>query len=148
MAAKMTARNRSRTMSANTHDLLRELVPLVTCKPGWRFWLDDDDEGFRLVILVPGPDSWDPEDTFNVRHYFPVPMTTWNEKTWRRWIFDCCLDVEKHEMGEWFEIKGVRPFLPSHGPGENPYTIREYRPEIDARVTQDGSIRKEGPHPS
>lgn len=26
-------------------------------------------------------------------------------------------------------------------PGEDPYTVHEYRPEVDALTTQDGSIR-------
>ena len=35
-----------------------------------------------------------------------------------------------------------RPFAPCHGPGEDPYTVHEYRPEVDAFTTQDGSVRQ------
>lgn len=130
----------------NTHGLLAEIVSRTQCKPGWRFLLDRE-EGLRLVIVVPGPNSWEPDQEFRVRHYFPVPLTTWNEKTWRRWIFECCRGVENHELGEWFQVGAERPFLPLHGPGEDPYTIHEFRDEVDARMTQDGSIRENGPRP-
>jgi hypothetical protein len=35
----------------------------------------------------------------------------------------------------------MRPFLPTHGPGEDPYANREYRNEDDAFTTQDGTLR-------
>lgn len=124
-----------------THDLLARLLSKVTCKPGWDFWLDDnEDEGLRLVILVRGVNSFDPEQPLAVRHYFPVPTATYNEATWRRWIFECCRGVENHELGEWFKVDGHRPFAPLHGPGENPYMIHEFRSEVDARTVQDGTV--------
>ena len=51
-----------------------------------------------------------------------------------------------HEIGESlrFGPGEVRPFVPMHGPGEDPYTVHEWRPESDALTTQDGSLR-EGP---
>lgn len=128
-----------------THDLLHRIVQKAACKPGWSFRLDDDDEGLRLVITVPGLNSWDSVHRLTVAHFFPVPFTTWNEASWRRWIFECCRGVENHELGEWFRIGEIRPFLPLHGPGENPYTVHEYRDPIDAMTTQDGSIRNTGP---
>lgn len=67
-------------------------------------------------------------------------MATYNEKTWRRWIFEMCRRVENHELGEWFRVGEERPFAPMHGPGENPYDVHEFRDEMDARVMQDGSI--------
>ena len=73
-------------------------------------------------------------------HFFPVPIATYNEKTWRRWIFEMCRRVENHELGEWFRVGGVRPFAPLHGPGEDPYTVHEYRSELDAQTTQDGTV--------
>lgn len=81
-------------------------------------------------------------DRFTVRHFRPVPTATFNEKTWRRWLFEQCLAVENHELGEWFRDGAERPFAPLHGPGEDPYTVHEFRPEADALTTQDGSLRK------
>jgi hypothetical protein len=124
----------------NTFDVLFELVERVTCKPGWSFRLDDDDDGFRLVILIPVTDSRPGGELTGVRHYFPVPTTTWNAKSWRRWIFECCRRVEDHELGEWFLDGRERPFAPLHGPGNDPYTIREVSTEEEARTDQQGVV--------
>lgn len=132
-------------MAENTFHILRKLVGEVQCKPGWMFQLEDEDGALRLVIIVPGVDSFNPERKFTVAHYHPVPITTFNEKSWRRWIFDQCIRTETHEVGEWLRFgsgdEEKRPFLPTHGPGEDPYANREYRDEDDAFTTQDGSMR-------
>lgn len=129
----------------HTHEILADLIARVRCKLGWSFSFHgvQGGEGKRLVITVAGYNSTDyPHHTpLTVRHFFPIPDSTYNEKTWRRWIFECCRGVETHELGEWFVVNGERPFAPLHGPGENPYLVHEYRPEIDARTVQDGSIR-------
>lgn len=131
-------------MPKNTHDILREIVHRVECKTGWEFRLiDDQEEGFRLRITDWNTvDAYNPGKPFPLSHYFPVPVTTWNEASWTRWLFDCCRGVENHELGEWFVIDGHRPFAPTHGPGGNPYVVHEYRPYSDALITQDGSMRK------
>jgi len=125
----------------NTFDILANLVSRAECKPGWRFKLASEDEALRLVITVPGFDAYNRRRQLAVSHYFPVPIATYNEKTWRRWIFEMCRRVENHELGEWFMIDGERPFSPLHGPGENPYEVHEFRDEIDARTTQSGTIK-------
>ena len=125
---------------ADTFNILRELVSKTTCKTGWFFDLIDEDGALRLTITVPGFDSYNENRRLTVTHFFPVPITTYNEKTWRRWIFEMCRRLENHELGEWFKIDGKRPFAPLHGPGEDPYTVHEFRDEVDARTIQDGSI--------
>lgn len=134
-------------MSENTHDVLGRLVAATRCKPGWSFRLQDEDGALRLVITVDGYDSSLPDARVPMRaaHHFPVPDATYNAATWRRWVFERCRGVENHELGEWFRIGDTRWFAPLHGPGEDPYTVHEYRPEIDFLTTQDGSIRK--PYP-
>lgn len=125
---------------SDTFPVLAKLIEKVQCKPGWRFALVDEDGAKRLVITVPGRDSYHPENPLTVSHFFPVPIATYNEKTWRRWIFEMCRCVENHELGEWFRVAGARPFAPLHGPGEDPYTVHEFRAEIDAQITQDGTV--------
>ncbi len=127
-------------MSDNTFPLLTELIDRIRCKPGWRFSLMDEEGAKRLVITVPGHDSYKPDRPLTVSHFFPVPTATYNEKTWRRWIFEMCRRVENHELGEWFRVDDVRPFAPLHGPGEDPYTVHEFRSESDAQTIQDGTI--------
>ncbi len=125
----------------NTFHALAGLVSRVSCKPGWRFDLVDEDGALRLVVTVPGRDSYSPDAPMTVRHFFPVPTATYNEKTWRRWVFEACRRVENHELGEWFRVGEDRPFAPLHGPGEDPYEVHEFRDQADALTTQDGSTR-------
>lgn len=127
----------------NSYDVLERVVSQVKCKPGWSFRLVWQDGALRLVIRVPGYDSAQPDNLrrFTVDHFHPAPLATFNEKTWRRWVFEQCRRVENHELGEWFRIGAERPFAPLHGPGEDPYTVHEFRPEGDALTTQDGSMR-------
>lgn len=131
-------------MVDNTHDILAQLVAKVRCKPKWSFRLQDEDGALRFVIRVSGYDSAQPNDLTprTIDHIFPVPTATYNEKTWRRWMFEMCRRVENHELGEWFRIGSEWPFAPLHGPGEDPYTVHEFRPIEDALTTQDGSVRQ------
>ena len=131
----------------STYDLLRRIVSETSCKPDWHFAVRKSEGALRLVITVPGVDSWDENVPRTVSHWFPVPPATYNERAWQRWIFECCRGVENHELGEWFRVGERRPFLPLHGPGEIPYLVVEYRDTVDARTTQDGSVREDGPRP-
>lgn len=133
-------------MPENSHHILTALVNKVACKPGWSFSLRDENGALRLVIQVDGHNSDHPEDRIVVSHFFPVPMATYNEATWKEWIFSRCQGVENHELGEWFRINGHQPFRPLHGPGEDPYTVHFSRPVIDQLTTQDGSLRNVDPN--
>jgi len=130
----------------NTFDLLARIVASTQCKPGWSFDLINEDGALRLVIQIDGVDNYNPSRRWVVNHIHPVPITTYNEKSWRRWIFEQCIRTMNHELGESlrFGPDEVRPFAPMHGPGEDPYTVHEIRPESDALTTQNGSLR-EGP---
>ncbi len=129
---------------ADTFDLLRKIVSETQCKPGWSFRIVDEEGALRLVIRIVGVDNYDLSRAWTVDHYHPVPITTYNEKTWRRWIFEQCLRTMNHELGESLRFGDVRPFVPMHGPGEDPYTVHEWRSETDALTTQRGTLR-EGP---
>ena len=74
-------------MPENTFDLLAKVVSQTKCRPEWSFRLKDEDGALRLVIRIDGHDNYDSTRPFVVDHYHPVPITTYNEKTWRRWIF-------------------------------------------------------------
>lgn len=131
---------------ANTHALLLQIVENTKCMPGWSFELrsSKDDIFPKLVISVNGRNSAKPHlpENITVQHLFPIPEATYNEASWRRWIFECCRGVMNHELGEWFRVRGERPFQPLHGPGENPYVVHEFRPMVDALTTQNGSVRE------
>ena len=133
-------------MSKDTFDILTKLVAQTKCKPGWSFRLHDEEGALRLVIRIHGFNNYDDEQPYTVDHYHPVPITTYNEKSWRRWIFEQCLRTMNHEIGESlrFGDDEVRPFAPMHGPGEDPYSVHEIRSIEDALTIQDGTLR-EGP---
>lgn len=130
-------------MAKDTFDLLEKIVNETECKPGWSFRLVDEEGAKRLVITIDGVDNYDHSKHLAISHYHPVPITTYNEKSWRRWIFEQCLRTMNHELGESlrFGEDEVRPFAPMHGPGEDPYTVHEIRSETDALTTQSGALR-------
>ena len=130
-------------MSEDTFDVLRKAVNEAKCFPNWSFRLKNEDGALRLVIRINGRNNYT-EEPFVVDHYHPVPITTYNEKSWRRWVYEQCRRTMTHEIGEALRFDGVRPFVPMHGPGEDPYTAHEIRPVEDGLTRQDGSIR-EGP---
>jgi hypothetical protein len=126
----------------------------------WRVWLEDDlqrdkpgrhsgeSRGLTLVVQRCGPDTYHPERVLPVNHYFPVPPATYNEASWQRWLFDRLGDVDLHERMEDFAFvyEGgpgaavVRPYAPQHGPGNSPYTVCEYRDDIDRRTSFRGEL--------
>src|SRR6266567_4179916 len=115
---------------------------LVSYRPGWKFRLEDIDrgqgsKGLTLVITTLGYNSYHPLDgeTYRVNHYMPVPPAAFDERSWRRWLLEQFLLVERHEACEFFAIGGERPFAPSHGFGQDPYLIREVGTEEDRRMS-------------
>lgn len=129
----------------HTFDILRKVVAETKCFPNWTFRLRGREPALSLVITVDGHNNYKPEEPFCVGHWHPVPIATYNEKSWRRWIYEQCRRVMNHEIGEALRFgpndNPIRPFAPMHGPGEDPYTVHEVRPVEDALTTQDGSMR-------
>lgn len=133
-------------------DLLFGLVARLAYRPGWKFELRDmvrDDAegepvagGLTLVITTLGYNSYHPDqgEHYSVHHYMPVPAATYDERSWRRWLFEQCLLVERHEAMEFFQIDGERSYAPSHGPGNDPYIVREVGTEIDQRTSFRGEV--------
>jgi hypothetical protein len=133
-------------MAENTHDILRKVVQEAKCFPNWKFSLIDDGGALRLVITMATHNNYDHSQPFRVNHLHPVPMATYNEKSWRRWVFEQCRRSMTHEIGEALRFgtdeNPIRPFVPMHGPGEDPYTAHEIRSEEDGLTAQDGSLRE------
>lgn len=125
--------------------MLMSLTGALEYKAGWRFVLADIDrgqgsEGLTLVITITCPDAYHPDQVKSVVHYMPVPPAAFDERSWRRWLFDQISDVETHERCEFFQIEGHRPFAPSHGPGNNPYLVREIGTVEDVRTSFRGDL--------
>lgn len=125
--------------------VLWQLVERLQYKPGWRFTLEDLDrgqgsKGLTLVIRVRTPDSYHPEQMIGVAHYMLVPPAAYDVRSWQRWLLDQVLLVERHEACEFFQLEGDRPYAPSHGPGNDPYLVREVGSVEDQRTSFRGEL--------
>lgn len=128
-------------------DPLFALVRQVRYKPGWDVALWDMDrgqgsKGLTLVITTSTVDSYHPERPIRVNHLMPVPPASYDERSWCRWVFDQILLVERHEAAEFFRLADDRPYAPSHGPGNDPYLIREVGTDEDRRTSFRGEVSK------
>lgn len=126
-------------------DVLQSLIDGLAYKAGWRFQLADLDRGqgsrgLTLIINITTPNSYHPERQVSVNHYMLVPPAAYDERSWRRWLFDQVLLVERHEACEFFAIDGGKPYAPSHGFGQDPYLIREIGTEEDRRTSFRGDL--------
>jgi hypothetical protein len=118
---------------------LAYFVERLEYRPGWAFKLAHIDrgqgsEGLTLIITTWGYNSYHVGDgeNYRVNHYMPVPPAAYNHESWKRWLFDQCLLVERHEAMEFFTIHdspgsehAVKSFAPNHGFGEDPYTVHD-----------------------
>ena len=146
------------TQTAPYPEILASLVGELTYRVhlGWRVWLEDDcqrdkpgrhageSRGLTLIVQRRGPDTYNPASIMVVNHYFAVPPATYDKRSWRRWLFDRLGDVDTHERMEDFVIGGERPYAPSHGPGSDPYLIRELGTELDQRTSFRGEVNPGG----
>lgn len=142
-------------------NVLAGLVERLRYKAGWRFRLADINRGqgcggLTLIITITGPDSYDTRREISVDHYMPVPPAAYDERSWRRWLFEQVLLVERHEAMEFFRFPvgpkydavtnahyaqpDERPYAPSHGPGNDPYLIREIGTDLDRRTAFTGEV--------
>lgn len=132
------------TQSAPYPAELAALVGELSYKDGWEFSLEHLDRGqgsagLTLCILIACPDSYTGRMT-RVMHYFPVPPAAYDARSWRRWLFEQVLLVERHEAMEFFTITGDKPYAPSHGPGNDPYVVRELGTDLDRRTSFRGEV--------
>lgn len=128
------------------HDLQR-IIWNLRYRPGWKFRLEhlDRDQGsigLTLIITTKGYDSYNTPagENYRVNHYMPVPPAAYDERSWQRWVFEQLLLVERHECMEFFQVDGKRPYAPSHGPGNDPYLIREVGTSEDQRTNFRGEL--------
>lgn len=127
---------------------LRALVARLSYRPGWQFELDDINRGqgsigLTLAIHTVGYNSYHPErgQTYGVVHYMPVPPAAYNEKSWRRWLLEQILLVERHEACEFFAIGDEHPYAPNHGPGNDPYIIFDLSTDEERRTSFRGEVK-------
>lgn len=127
-------------------ELLASLVNRCTYRRGWRVELRDMDRdqgsiGLTLIITTNTVNSYNHDEPMRVNHLFIVPAAAYDERSWRRWLFERFVDVETHEAMEFFTIDLDKPFAPSHGPGNDPYLVREIGTDTDRRTSFRGEVK-------
>jgi hypothetical protein len=137
--------DRSMTQKAPFPFELAELVRQCTYRPFWRVDLSQNDRGqgsvgLTLTITTDTVNSYDHDQPMAVRHLFIVPAAAYDRRSWRRWLFECFHQVELHECMEFFTIDGEKPYAPSHGPGNDPYMVREVGTDLDVRTSFRGEV--------
>lgn len=120
---------------------LAALVAELEYRPGWTFSLEtidrgQDSMGLTLIITTLGYNTHhvDRGETYRVSHLMPVPPAAYNAASWRMWLFEQLLLVEKHEAMEFFQVSGERPYAPNHGHGWDPYLLTEETTDADRRT--------------
>lgn len=108
--------------------ILEELVKEFEYKPGWMSYIqwdqsEDGSGGWTLFIISNTENSIKRGERIRVAHPFLIPAASYNEGSWIDWLHSRCADVEMHELGEFFRIRGERVYAPHHGNGENPYAV-------------------------
>jgi hypothetical protein len=89
--------------------------------PRFQLIREDEENYAVLYISTHNPNTYRPEEIRHTRHAFVVPVATFNELTWVRWVFECIASIEFHETCESFLYKGERIYAPHHGNGWYPY---------------------------
>src|SRR5712664_325841 len=93
-------------------EILVDLVRRLQYRPGWAIYIEHFDRGqgsigLTLIIRTLTTNSYKPEDkNYRVNHFMPVPPAAYNEQSWRRWLLEQILLVERHEACEFFKIDG------------------------------------------
>lgn len=113
-------------------EALKSLVERLKYRPDWDFLLTDTDrgqesKGLTLIITIRGYDTYNIEggENYRVHHFMIVPPASYNERSWKRWLFEQILLVERHEAAEFFQIDSDRPYAPYHHDGNDPYIVFE-----------------------
>lgn len=133
------------TQAAPFPDELSYLVKKCTYRDGWQVWLMEEDRGqdsvgLTLTIQTNTVNSYRHDEPMAVRHLFIVPAASYDRRSWQRWLLERFRDVESHEACEFFTIAGEKPYAPSHGPGNDPYLIREVGTEVDRKTSFRGEL--------
>jgi hypothetical protein len=144
------------TQTAPFPTALAELVRTHRFRPGYVLSLSSDDrgqgcEGLTLWIRTAEVNTYDKSRPKPVWHLFPVPAAAYNRRSWRRWLFEQCSLVTRHEDAEFFaevdedgEVVS-RPFAPLHGPGNDPYVVHELATDEERRTLASGEISEHSP---
>lgn len=116
-------------MKPQTWDLLELALASIEYKreppPGQRFRLqrEDEDNYAVLFIFTYNENTYSPGCMRHTRHEFVVPVATYNQRQWTRWVVERLIGIEVHETVENTFVNGERINSPYHGNGWDPYAL-------------------------
>lgn len=114
------------TLSLDLGNVSR-VIERVRYKPGWRLSIHAQALSHHSLRIELDTIDSATGKAFVLAHLFPIPPGAdygWAEDAIEDWIFERIIDVERHEAGEFFRVDELRPFMPEHGYGSNPYNVR------------------------
>lgn len=121
----MTIEKRKQTWDLLEHGLgrIRYLRDERVGTPRFQLLRYDDENYAVLIIVTHNKNTYHPDQIRHTAHEFVVPVATYHEEAWIRWVFDRIDSIERHETCESFLVDGVRIYAPHHGNGWDPYTF-------------------------
>ena len=87
---------------------LRELLRDFEYKPGWRFTVRDGWLWTEADVV----DAYDHSRMTTLHRRTVLPYGILPGFNWTMWLYREILQVERHETGEFFMVRGERPFDP------------------------------------
>lgn len=101
-------------IDADTLHPLETILRTFTYKPGWEFRLTIDERFLNLRIVVMVIDADCPSSTIRIEFNtsFDHHLCNLGHYPWEKWLRDRILEVERHEVDEFFQIDGVKTFDP------------------------------------
>jgi hypothetical protein len=133
---------------------LEEAIACLRSRPGERYELhlyerDTEDQGrgraggLTFLVFVTHKNTYPPYAERTTLFLFPVPPTTWNEQSWKRWVLDRLVDIDLHERMEYTWFGDEHTFEPLHGPGDNPHIIYMASTDLQRRTQFTGKVKPE-----
>lgn len=94
---------------------LTPILADLTYKPGWRFKTFERWGRIYLQIRIEAIDADDPNQTINLRFEHSISKEhagIMQGNRWVSWLRERIIECERHEVDEFFQLRGVKVFDP------------------------------------
>lgn len=102
-------------LSTDREHPLESLLRDFSYKPGWEFSTSNRMGRTYLLIRFKAVDADAPQSECILRFEYSISnamVSGRDEKYWMRWLRERIIECEKHEVDEFFQIKGIKVFDP------------------------------------
>jgi hypothetical protein len=93
---------------------LKAILEKFTYKPGWVFIFDEDCQYVYLTIKFDAIDADNPssDQRITLRAEYTLDKIIFSDYNWTKWLRSQIIKCETHEVDEFFQIDGLKPFDP------------------------------------